>query len=133
MKSYRLHTCILIALLLFLMPLHSANTNQSVIKHKLQHVVAFKFKEDVKKPQIQKVEKAFVALKGKIPEIADLEWGTNNSPEGLNKGFTHCFIVTFRNEYGREVYLPHPDHKAFVKILKPILADVFVIDFWTKN
>ena len=79
------------------------------------------------------MEKAFVALKGKIPEIADLEWGTNNSPEGLNKDFTHCFIVTFHDEKGRAVYLPHPDHKAFVKILKPILADVFVIDFWAKN
>ena len=48
------------------MPLHSANTNQSVIKHKLQHVVAFKFKEDVKKPPDPKSGKAFVALKEKI-------------------------------------------------------------------
>ena len=115
------------------MTLKSADKANSVFSPKLQHVVAFKFKEDATNEQILKVEKAFVALKGKIPEIADLEWGTNNSPEGLNKGFTHCFIVTFRNENGREVYLPHPDHKAFVKILKPILADVFVIDFWTKN
>ena len=30
---------------------------------------------------------------------------------------------------GCEIYLPHPDHKAFVEILKPILDDVFVIDF----
>ncbi len=96
---------------------------------KIQHVVCFKFKEDATKAQIKEVEKAFAALKGKIPEIDRLEWGINNSPEGLNKGFTHCFIVTFPNEKAREVYLPHPDHKAFVEILKPILEDVFVIDF----
>jgi len=97
----------------------------------LQHVVSFKFKDGASSAQIENVEKAFVALKGKIPEIISLEWGTNNSPEGLNKGFTHCFIVTFKDEKGRSAYLPHPEHKAFVKILKPILDDVFVIDFWT--
>ena len=98
----------------------------------LRHVVSFKFKEDASNCQIQEVEKAFAALKDKIPGILSLDWGKNNSPEGLNKGFTHCFIVTFKDEKAREVYLPHPDHKAFVSILKPILADVYVIDFWTQ-
>ena len=98
----------------------------------LRHVVSFKFKEGASDCQIQEVEKAFVALKGKIPGILSLEWGKNNSPEGLNKEFTHCFIVTFKDEKAREVYLPHPDHKKFVSILKPILADVYVIDFWTQ-
>ena len=97
----------------------------------LRHVVSFKFKEGASNCEIQEVEKQFVALKDKIPGILSLEWGKNNSPEGLNKDFTHCFIVTFKDEKAREVYLPHPDHKAFVSILKPILDDVFVIDFWT--
>jgi hypothetical protein len=97
---------------------------------KLQHVVAFKFKEGTTPQQIQEVEKEFRALKKKIPQIAALEWGTNNSPENLNKGFTHCFILTFKSEADRETYLPHPDHKAFGKMLGPILGDVFVIDFW---
>ena len=104
---------------------------ESVPQHKLQHVVSFKFKDDASDVQIKKVEKEFAALKEKIPEIIALEWGTNNSPEGLNKKFTHCFIVTFKDEKGRATYLPHPDHEAFVKIIKPVLDDVFVIDFWT--
>ena len=95
----------------------------------IRHVVCFKFKSDAKPEEIQKVEKAFSALKDKIEGILSLEWGKNNSPEGLNKEFTHCFIVTFENAKAREVYLPHPEHKAFVTILKPILDDVFVIDF----
>jgi hypothetical protein len=98
---------------------------------KIRHVVCFKFKEDATKKEIAKVEKAFEDLKKKkkIVEIENLEWGTNNSPEGLNKGFTHCFILTFADEKARDAYLPHPDHKAFGKVLKPILDDVFVIDF----
>ena len=103
---------------------------KSVPQPKLQHVVSFKFKDDASDVQIKKVEKEFADLKEKIPEIVALEWGANNSPEGLNKDFTHCFIVTFKDEKGRSIYLPHPEHKAFVQILKPILDDVFVIDFW---
>ncbi|MBG29067.1 MAG: stress responsive alpha-beta barrel domain protein [Opitutae bacterium] len=110
-------------------PKEKPKIKKKVKAKKIQHVVCFKFKDDASREQIKEVENAFAALKKKIPEIDKLEWGTNNSPEGLNKGFTHCFIVTFPNEKAREVYLPHPDHKAFVAILKPILDDVFVIDF----
>lgn len=99
----------------------------------LRHVVCFKFKPEAKPEQIKAVEEAFVALKGKIPQIAALEWGTNNSPEGLADGFTHCFIVSFKSEKDREIYLPHPEHKKFVEVLKPVLDKPFVIDFWTKN
>lgn len=99
----------------------------------LRHVVAFKFKETATPEQIKEVENAFRGLKKKIPQIAGYEWGINNSPENLNKGFTHGFILTFKTEKDRETYLPHPDHKAFGKMLGPLLADVFVIDFWAQE
>ena len=58
------------------------------------HVVHFKFKADSKKEDIAKVVTAFAALKTKIPAIQDFKHGTNSSPEGLSKGFTHCWIAT---------------------------------------
>ena len=97
----------------------------------LRHVVLFKFKDDAKPEQVKAVEDAFKALPSKIKEIKDLEWGTNNSPEGLNEGLTHCFFVTFASEEDRAIYLPHPDHKAFGAILSPILDKVVVVDYWT--
>lgn len=100
-------------------------------KKQLRHVVLFKFKESSTEADIQSVEAAFSALPGKIPEIRDYEWGTNNSPEGLDKGFTHCFFLSFDSEEDRAVYLPHPDHKAFGDVLKPHLEDVLVLDYWT--
>lgn len=78
---------------------------------------------------MKKIENAFRALPSKIPVVADFEWGTNNSPEGLSDGFTHCFLVTFNDEKGREVYLPHPAHKELVALLKPHLDKVLVIDY----
>ena len=98
----------------------------------LRHVVLFKFKETATETDIKKIKDAFVALPSKIKEIKDFEWGTNNSPEGLDKGFTHCFFVTFYDEKGRDIYLPHPDHKAFTDIVGPHLEDVLVLDYWTK-
>ena len=102
------------------------------ITEQLRHVVLFKFKEAANSADIQNVEAAFAGLPSEIKEIKDFEWGLNNSPEGLNKGFTHCFIVSFDSEEGRSIYLPHPAHLAFVDVLSPHLEDVLVLDYWTK-
>ena len=96
----------------------------------LRHIVLFKFKEGTPDAKLREIVDAFAALPSKIPEIKGFEWGTNNSPEGLDKGFTHCFTLTFSSEEGRAVYLPHPDHKAFGEIAGPHIADVLVMDYW---
>lgn len=97
---------------------------------KLIHMVAFKFKESASKDDVQKVEEAFAALPSKISQIASFESGTNVSPEKLDKGFTHGYLLTFHSQTDRDEYLVHPDHKEFGKIVGPHVADVFVIDFW---
>ena len=108
-----------------------ASVEKAVEKKKqLRHVVLFKFKETATAEEVQSVEAAFVALPSKISQIKDFEWGLNNSPEGLNKGLTHCFFVTFDSEEDRAIYLPHPAHKAFVEVLGPHLEDVTVVDYW---
>ena len=98
----------------------------------LRHAVFFAFKESATPEQVTEVQEAFSALPDQIEAIRDYEWGVNNSPEGLNKGFTHAFFVTFASEADRQVYLPHPAHQAFVEVLQPHLKDVFVVDYWTK-
>ncbi|MGB2758660.1 MULTISPECIES: Dabb family protein [Maribacter] len=117
-----------------------ASTNENITATKmiktdslLRHTVFFKFKEGTTPAQIKQVEDAFSALPSKIEQIKGYEWGLNNSPEGLDKGFTHAFILTFESEEDRAIYLPHPDHKAFGAVLTPHLEDVFVVDFWVKN
>lgn len=96
----------------------------------LRHVVLFEFTESSTPQDIERIEEAFTALPSQIDVIRDFEWGINNSPEGLDKGFTHCFIVTFDSEEGRDIYLPHPAHQEFVEILSPHLEDVLVVDYW---
>ncbi len=97
----------------------------------LRHIVLFKFKEGTSREQIQDFEKAFASLENKIREVRSFEWGLNNSPEGLEKGFTHCFLITFHSEKDREIYLPHPDHQEFVALIGPWVEDVLVVDYWS--
>ena len=106
--------------------------NKAQTGKSLRHVVLFKFKDTSSTVDIKKVEDAFAGLTKKISLIKQFEWGTNNSPENLNQGLTHCFLVTFRTEKDRDAYLVHPDHQAFVEILKPHLDKVTVIDYWAK-
>lgn len=107
--------------------------SEEQVEKVLRHIVLFKFKESATESEIAAVVQAFRELPLKIAEIKDFEWGINNSPENINKGFTHCFLLTFQSEEDRAIYLPHPDHKAFGKVLVPILEDVLVVDYWTQG
>jgi hypothetical protein len=98
----------------------------------LRHTVFFKFKDGTSDEDTQKIVSAFDALPKKIDTIKGYQRGKNVSEEGLDDGFTHCFLVTFADEAGRAKYLPHPEHKAFAELAKPHVDQVFVIDYWGK-
>lgn len=97
----------------------------------VRHIVVFKYKATATPEQINEVTAAFKALKDKIPGIVSFEYGVNNSPENLNKGFTHVYLLTFKDIAARDAYLPHPEHKEFGKLLGKIgiLEEPFVVDF----
>ena len=96
----------------------------------LRHVVLFKFKDTSSKEDVAKIVEAFRKLPSKIPAVADFEFGTDNSPEKLANGFTHCFFLTFKTEKDREEYLPHAAHKEFIEIASPHIDKVLVVDYW---
>lgn len=97
-----------------------------------RHAVFFKFKPDATPEQVREIEKEFAGLSKKIPGITGYEWGTSESVEKLNDGFTHCFFVSFKDKAALEAYLPHDAHKAFGAKLKPLLEKAFVFDYTAK-
>ena len=99
----------------------------------LRHLVIFKFKDDTTAEQTKAIVDAFAALPGKIDTIVDFECGTDVSVEGKADGFTHGFLVTFRDEAGRAAYLPHPAHQEFVKLVGPHVDKVLVFDYWAQH
>ena len=74
----------------------------------IRHAVFCRFKAGTDTDAI------FAALKGlqqKIPGILAITCGSDNSPEGFQKGFTHGFTVDFTDAAARDAYLPHPEHQ----------------------
>ena len=41
--------------------------------------------------------------------------------------------MSFKDKAGLEVYLPHPAHEEFKKLVKPLLEKVYVFDYTAKN
>jgi hypothetical protein len=90
----------------------------------------YQFKPAATKEQVQEVIDAFAGLPKKIDAIVDFEHGTNVSNEGKSEGFTHVFVVTFKDEAGRETYLKHPAHDDYVKVVRDKRQKVVVFDYW---
>ncbi len=117
-----------------LMTASSADDNPAAKSGKLlRHIVLYKFKAEIAEKQVQEVVAAFSALRGKIDTIVDFERGTNISQENKSEGFTHCFVVTFRDTAGRDVYLKHPAHDEYVKVVKDRREKVIVFDYWSED
>ncbi len=75
------------------------------------HLVLLKVRKDVAAARVEQVFFAIGALKGEIPGILSYSWGPYSSPEGMNRGFTHGFSMTFSDAKSRDAYLPHPKHE----------------------
>lgn len=99
---------------------------------KLRHVVAFKYKPDVTQEQMLQASRDFHALKKKVPQILEFEGGPDVAIQKKTGKYTHCYIVTVKDEKDLAAYGVHPDHKAFSKSVDPLLAEVMVVDYWTE-
>ena len=122
----RLITASLFILLGFAMPTTPATGAEKV----LRHIVMYQFKPDVTPAQLQEVIDAFAGLPKKINTIIGFEHGPNISKEGKSEGFTHAFVVTFKNEADLAAYLVHPAHDAYVKVVRDRRDKVIVFDYW---
>lgn len=99
----------------------------------LRHVVLFKWKPETPPEKVAEIEAAMNALPAKIPQIAEYEWGTDVSVQGLSQGFTHCFVVSFHSEADRDIYAPHPEHAAFLALSKPHREVVMTFDYFVRD
>ena len=76
------------------------------------HVVLLKVRPDVPLPRVTEVFEEIGALREEIAGITGYSWGEYSSPEGLNRGYTHGFSMTFTDAKHRDAYLPHPAHEV---------------------
>ncbi len=96
--------------------------------NKVQHLVLLKFRDGTSDQAVAECFAAVAELPAKIFGIEYCAGGPNVSPEGLNRGFTHAFIMTFASAQARDAYLPHPEHEKVKELLFRHLADALVVD-----
>lgn len=99
----------------------------------ITHMVLLRVRKDVPAATVKRVMDSIGALDAKIPGILSYAWGPYSSPEGMQKGFTHGFCMTFRDAASRDAYLPHPEHEIVkanvLAILDGGLDGVIAFDF----
>ncbi len=95
----------------------------------IRHILLIQFKPDACDTEVHKLKQLFEEMPQKIDGVTAVEWGVNDSPEGKNKGYTHCVLMTFADEEARQRYLPHPEHQALKQVFRPILEDIVVFDY----
>jgi hypothetical protein len=102
---------------------------------RVKHVALLRFKPDTSPVTIAALFAALDGLRQTVPGLLDFSAGANNSTEGVAKGFTHGFLMTFADEASRDGYLPHPEHEAVKAQIIPWLDGgidgVIVVD-WTE-
>jgi hypothetical protein len=99
----------------------------------IRHVVLINFKPELDDTAVSLALNSVVKLKDKIDGILAVTAGANNSPENLEKGYRHGFVVDFRDAASRDAYLPHPEHvkvgKALVEAAQGGTAGILVFDY----
>ena len=78
----------------------------------IRHVVLVRFLAAVPQAEREAIFAQLRALTSVVPGMSGFAAGSNVSPEGLARGYTHLFTADFTDPASRDAYLVHPDHQA---------------------
>jgi len=95
----------------------------------IKHILLIEFKDFVSLEELSELRLIFESIPNKIEGVTNVEWGTNNSPENLNKNYTHSIVLSFKDDKCRENYFPHPEHERLKEVFLPMIEDILVFDY----
>ncbi|MDN2481350.1 Dabb family protein [Vibrio agarivorans] len=95
----------------------------------IKRILMLKFKADADQQAISDILSKMESLPSKIDGITSVDSGVDQSPEGMNKGFTHIVQLIFVGKDSHERYLPHPEHEVIKQLCMPILEDMLIFDY----
>ena len=91
------------------------------------HIVMFKFKEENKAQNIQKVQEKLNNLLQKIDELQSLEVGVDFNHS--QRAFDLSLYSTFNSKEDLNNYALHPEHLKVVKLIKDVTLESKVVDY----
>lgn len=95
-----------------------------------EHIVVFRFNENITAEKEQDLLNQLKAFKGRIPRIVELTAGINTTGEiEAKQGYTLGLRITFEDKQALDNYLPHPIHQEFISSLNGVIDNVVVMDY----
>ncbi|WP_390911016.1 Dabb family protein [Pseudosulfitobacter sp. SM2401] len=83
----------------------------------IRHIVLTKCKPDTSQ---QRIEEIFAGLEQLVENLDGAQAFTgapSTSPENLERGYTHGFVIDFDSWAALKTYAEHPEHKALGALL----------------
>jgi len=78
----------------------------------IRHIVLTKFKPDVSEDTIAEIYGGLSALTETLPGAGGFTGGRSESPEQIERGYMHGFVIDFDDWSALQTYTDNTDHKA---------------------
>ncbi len=98
----------------------------------IRHIVLVRFRPAVGEAEIASLFADLQAIKAVLPGVLSITAGRSESPEQMERGYMHGFVVDFVDWAALAAYQEHPDHRrvgaALVAGAVGGLAGILVFD-----
>lgn len=98
----------------------------------IRHIVLIRFQSDVSEAAIAALWDDLMTIRDKVPGTLSITAGRSQSPERIERGYMHGFVVDFADWDALAAYQTHPDHQrlgaALVDAAQGGLDGILVFD-----
>lgn len=77
----------------------------------IRHIVLLRIQAAVTEARIAGLFAELQAIRAKVPGVLAITSGKSESPEQIERGYMHGFVVDFGDWTALQAYQDHPDHK----------------------
>lgn len=77
----------------------------------IRHIVLTKFKPDTPERRISEIYEGLADVTRTLPGARDFKGGRSESPEKIERGYRHGFVVDFDDWAALAEYSDHPNHQ----------------------
>lgn len=77
----------------------------------IRHIVLIRFKPDMCETRIAALFEALHRIRDVLDGVIAITSGASESPEKIERGYMHGFVIDFRDWQALAAYQAHPDHK----------------------
>lgn len=78
----------------------------------IRHIVLIRFTPLTTDAQVADLFGELARIKGKVPGLLEITSGKSESPEQMERGYMHGFVVDFTDWNALQAYQDHPEHQV---------------------